>query len=122
MGLATTHNCWHGSYGTFNWFRFNLGKQIGIDLQDYIEYSGNGKKSLNDIHHNLIPLFNHSDCEGILTPDECKKIVKGLNNVLNNYNPDLVNYGDADYFKNKLIQFKNGCKKAIEANENVEFH
>jgi len=120
MGLDTTHNCWQGSYGSFNQFRYNLAKQIKINLDDYIEY-GSGIKTLSDLDDDLIPLLNHSDCEGILTPDECKKIVKGLNDILNNFNPDLVNH-DTDYFKKQIIRFRDGCKKAIEANENVEFH
>jgi hypothetical protein len=119
MGLDTTHNCFHGSYGTFNKFRYELAKQIGINLNDYIEYNGNGNKILDNVDHDLIPLLNHSDCDGELTPDECKRIVNGLNEVLNNLDSHTKN--NFYNFEQRIIQFRDGCKKAIKLNENVKF-
>ena len=119
MGLDTTHNCWHGGYSGFNRFRYSLGYQIGIDLDDYLGYEGKKGKKLEDIDHDLMPLFNHSDCDGILTVEESKKIVNGLNSVLENFNEEL----ECDYnFKEKIIQFRDGCLDAISQNEIVEFY
>ena len=118
MGLDTTHNCWHGPYSSFNRFRKSLAEQIGINLDDYYGYGGDGTKELESIEHDLMPLFNHSDCDGELTVEESKLIVSGLNNVLDNFNEDL----DSDFnFKEKIIQFRDGCLDAIEKNEIIKF-
>jgi len=119
MGLDTSHDCWNGAYSSFNRFRYSLGHQIGIDLNDYAGYGKTKMKDLTKIEHELMPLLNHSDCDGILTVEESKRIVKGLNNVLENFNDKI----EADYdFKEKIIQFRNGCLDAIERNEDVNFH
>lgn len=118
MGLDTSHNCWNGSYSTFNRFRFCLAKQIGIDLSEYSGY-GNGTKDLELIQHELMPLLNHSDCDGQLTVEESKSIIIGLNKVLDNYNDKI----EADYdFKERVIKFRDGCIDAISKNEIIDFH
>lgn len=119
MGLDTSHNCWHGPYSSFNRFRYSLGHQIGIDLDDYAGYGKTGVKDLTKIEHELMPLFNHSDCDGILTVEESKQIVIGLNKVLENFNDKI----EADYnFKENIIEFRDGCLDAIERNEEIDFH
>jgi hypothetical protein len=119
MGLDTSHNCWHGPYSSFNRFRYSLGYQIGINLDDYLGYGGKGTKDLKEINHDLMCLFNHSDCEGRLTIKECKSIVRGLNSVLDNFNENL----DFDFnFKSKIIQFRDGCLDAISKRQMVKFH
>jgi hypothetical protein len=66
-----------------------------------------------------MPLFNHSDCDGDLTVNESERIVKGLNNVLENFNESIK----ADYnFKEDIIQFRDGCIDAISKNEVINFH
>lgn len=118
MGLDTTHNCWHGPYSSFNRFRYSLAQQIGINLDDYAGYDENGTKDLSKINHELMPLFNHSDCDGILTVEESKSIVIGLNNILNDFNKKI----ESDYdFKENIIQFRDGCLDAISKNEIIEF-
>lgn len=119
MGLDTSHNCWHGPYSSFNGFRYSLGRQIGINLDEYIGYGGKGTKNIENIEHELMLLFNHSDCEGELTVEESKQIVIGLNKVLENFNENLeLSYN----FKNKIIQFRDGCLDAISKNEIIDFH
>lgn len=119
MGLDTSHNCWNGTYLYFNRFRYSLGHQIGIDLDDYAGYGKKGVKCLTKIEHELMPLFNHSDCDGILTVEESKQIVIGLNKVLENFNDKI----EADYiFKENIIKFRDGCLEAIERNEEVDFY
>lgn len=120
MGLDTTHNCWHGPYSSFNSFRYDLGRQIGIDLDDYAGYRGEGVKDLESIEHDLMILFNHSDCDGGLSPRECLKIVNGLDNILDNLNTELKI--ETLKFEDKIKQFRDGCKKAAMLGENVEFY
>jgi hypothetical protein len=115
MGLDTTHNAWHGPYSMFNTFRFALAKQIGINLNEYSGYKPSGQKSLDSIEHDIMPLLNHSDCDGELSVSECERIVKGLNDIQSKLkNPD-------NDFLRQLIQFKNGCIEAISKNEPILF-
>jgi hypothetical protein len=119
MGLDTSHNCWHGGYGRFNHFRYALGRQIGINLDEYEGYGDKGTKDLTTIDHDLMPLFNHSDCDGVLTVEESRKIVDGLNKVLDSFREDEAAPLD---FKERIVQFRDGCMDAISKNEEVDFH
>jgi len=118
MGLDTTHDCWHGPYSSFNRFRYSLGRQIGIDLDSYKGYSGEGTKDLISISHNLMPLFNHSDCDGSLTVKESKSIVRGLNGILIDLDKSIESNYD---FKNRIIQFRDGCLDAISKKQKIYF-
>lgn len=119
MGLDTTYDCWNGPYSSFNRFRYSLGHQIGINLDDYIGYGDKGTKDLTSIDNELMPLFNHSDCDGRLTVKECKSIVKGLNSILENYNEKI----ETDYnFKDNIVKFRDGCLDAIADKKMVHFH
>lgn len=118
MGLDTTHDCWHGPYSSFNRFRFDLAKQIDINLYRYMGYNDNGILKLDSIKHDIMPLLNHSDCDGKLTIRECRRIVKGLNSILENLNENIEFY---DIFKEKIIQFRDGCLNAIGKKEQVYF-
>lgn len=119
MGLDTTHNCFHGAYSSFNRFRYSLAAQIGVDLDEYNGYSKSGTKNLEDIDHGIMPLLNHSDCEGRLKVSESRKIVEGLNAILGNFNNEIK----SDYdFKDRIIQFRDGCIEAISKREMIKFH
>ncbi len=118
MGLDTTHNCWHGPYSSFNNFRYALAKRIGINLNDYIGYKDAGTKDLASIEHDLMPLFNHSDCDGELNNDQ-RRIIIGLNDVLDRW--DLPDTMESKDFKADIIQFRDGCLDAFAANEIIYF-
>lgn len=117
MGLDTTHDCFHGPYSAFDRFRVQLAKAIGIDLHEMEGFTADGK-SWDDVKHGIVPLLIHSDCDGELTVEECKQIVEGLNEL-------IPNLHDNEYLphstKKRAIQFRDGCLKAIEKNENVAF-
>lgn len=116
MGLDTTHNCWHGAYSSFNLFRKNLASLIGFNLNDFEGFGGT--RSFSEMKHGIMPLLNHSDCDGELTVDECKSIVEGLNDVLEK-NKELEQ--SDKYFYYKVVQFRDGCLDAISNNEEVRF-
>jgi len=118
MGLDTTHEAWHGPYSSFNQFRYWLANLIGISLNDYIGYNENGTKDLTSINHPLMPLFNHSDCDGKLTSDECKQIAEGIDSALKNTEPDEQPYSHYQ----EAITFRDGCLLAYSKNEEIEFH
>jgi hypothetical protein len=114
MGLDTSHNCWHGPYSSFNGFRSFLAERIGINLGDYQGYGGT--KDLNSIKHDIKPLFNHSDCDGKLTVEQCEKIANGLTSIINGFDDKIDSY-----FKQKTIQFRDGCLDAVTKKEIVYF-
>lgn len=127
MGLDTSHNAWHGPYSSFNDFRKWLADKIGINLdEDYRGYGNiNATKDLESIDHKLMPLFNHSDCEGILTPEECLQIAEGIEDVLKNLSKEEIEHPDNQYpFSNykKAKQFRDGCYLAYCQKENIDFH
>ena len=126
MGLDTSHNAWHGPYSSFNVFRRWLAEKIEINLNDYIGYGNeDATKELNSINHKLMPLFNHSDCDGLLTPDECKQIAEGLDDVLKNITQEEAEHPDNKFpFSNynKAKQFREGCLFAYSLDENIEFN
>jgi hypothetical protein len=122
MGLNTTHDCWNGPYSSFHEFRTFLAKQINIDLDRQIEFGGD-LHDLNETEHGIIPLLNHSDCDGKLTVDECKSIITGLDDIISKMKkPEEMNKASREYhFRISAVQFRNGCQKAFDNNEEVEF-
>lgn len=115
MGLDTTHNCWHGPYSSFNEFRRKLALQIGINLDEYIGYSDTGTKHLLDIKHDIMPLLNHSDCDGELSVEEASRIADGLTDILSG--GEKMDH----YLKEQITQFRNGCIRAVRRNETIKF-
>jgi hypothetical protein len=126
MGLDTSHDAWHGPYSSFNTFRKWLASKINVNLDEYIGYGGaNATKELTSIDHKIMPLLNHSDCEGELKPAECLQIAEGISDILKNISKEEVehpenNWQFSDY--NKAIRFRDGCLLAHSKNENIEFH
>lgn len=118
MGLQTSHSAFNGSYTQFNDFRYCLAAQKGLNLDDYKGYRGQGEKELKTIKGGLSILFQMSDCDGFLTPDECLKIASELTEVLDNYKFRFFDYKE---FKANVKQFKRGCIWAFSVNENLEF-
>ena len=94
MGLDVSHDCWHGSYGSFNSFRQDIAKNIGVPLElmegfykeDYIEnilklanVDQNSMEYLETYLFQFLPikweslkydplhiLLHHSDCDGTI--------------------------------------------------------
>lgn len=116
MGLDTTHNAWHGPYSSFNRWRKDVANEVGIDLMSLQGYDGNKPWTEEIKSHKLFALFDHSDCDGHLTPYECASIAEGLSEVLKNYtgyDPDFVE---------KTEQFRDGCADAFMKDETLHFH
>jgi hypothetical protein len=127
MGLDTSHNCWHGPYSSFNEFRRALAACIGIDLSEYMGYGNeSATKDLSSIEHGIMPLLNHSDCEGELSVEESRSISEGLSPILNSLSQYSTEEIDRKYkawrFKERIEKFRDGCLLAIENNEVIDFH
>ena len=117
MGLNTTHGCYDGPYSSFNDLRRWIALQIFIDLDKMEGFDEDNKgSSWNAILHPITPLLDHSDCDGELTPDECRSIIEGAQMILHKIDP-------ADWKEMEVLlkTFSNGCNKAIEKGETVYF-
>jgi hypothetical protein len=112
MGLRVTHNCFEGAYSGFSKFRKDLGKAIGINLNEYKGFGGELDFSI--VYHGIVPLLNHSDCDGVLTVNEAVLIVGGLTDILSK---QVLNKESQE----NALKFATGLLSAIAKNEVVEF-
>ena len=128
MGLDFTHcnACW--AYGGFNDFRRRLAIQIGINLNEMEGFRPfavvHGKiididrnwvgKPWKNIKDPIKYLLNHSDCDGHLTPLQCKKVAPRLRELVREWD-------DADYDKQMAWELIKGMQKAAKANQKLEF-
>lgn len=117
MGLDTSHNAWHGPYTAFNRFRVRLAEMVGINLRQMDGYGGNN--SWDSVSDGLAPLLNHSDCDGELSPDECKMIADRLDELMPKI--QITTPGDS-YFYQQVLKFRNGCIEAYKEKEAIDFH
>ena len=99
------------SYSNFNLFRQRVAQAVGIDL-DEMKGFGNGPTydgvSWDTVSDDVVPLLNHSDCDGELSPSECSLIAPRLREILNSgtsgfiipVDPNKYSYGDdVDYYR-----------------------
>lgn len=113
MGLDTTHDCWHGAYGSFEYWRREIAKAAGLPkLKSMVGFGGNRLwSSLEPSPLHL--LLNHSDCDGELRWQDCGAIADELEKLI----PKLT-----DWSAYKAEQFVKGLRLASANRENVEFH
>lgn len=141
MGLDTSHDCWHGSYGRFSNWRNIIAATIGIPL-DYMEgFSGERpgmewELVLGD--DPIVHLLHHSDCEGILESKYCSAIATRLEEILSE-----VEVGDQHWYASRVEPagtwvdldayqlkeftqwtewFIKGLRLAASKGEDVDFH
>jgi len=118
MGLDTSHNAWHGPYSSFNLWRTLICKKAGLGyLRNYIGFGGEKQW---DENHPLIPLLNHSDCDGEIKWKDCKGIADALTEILPKL--ELEDWYIEDWYIGKTKDFINGCMEAYNAQENIDFH
>lgn len=120
MGLDTSHDCWHGSYGAFNRWRTKICEVAGYGaLEERENFGGSKPWPEGDV---LIKLLDHSDCDGEIATEDCGPIADRLESLL----PALRIAGDGgghvgDY-ATKTETFISGLRAAAKANEPVEFY
>lgn len=66
-------------------------------------------------------LLYHSDCDGDISPEDCKGIADRLEEILPRF-PEGDGGGHIGNWKEKTQQFIDGCRAAHEAGEPLEFH
>lgn len=149
MGLDTTHDCWHGSYGTFGLWRTRLAEVAGLPPLELMEGFYDPDSGIGLAVHLLCgkgaddppgartltrlpikwaclkpdPLYillDHSDCDGSIQASDCEAIAARLEELA----PLMDKDDKVNVFsmQEKTRQFAAGLRAAAAANENVEFH
>lgn len=87
MGLDFSHGDAHWPYGGFMRFRNALAAYEGIhltDMEGFHRYRepDHPMRSWDTVTTPLKPLLDHSDCDGELTPEECRQVAPRLREVI----------------------------------------
>lgn len=149
MGLDTTHNCWHGSYGAFNRWRETVARVAGylvrrviwdedMPLQDFqnmqktvlLDWGAIKKKHYQGewagdekilLYDPLVVLLVHSDCEGVISVREARMLLPRLASLV----PKMAqaeSSGSCEIGSTRRLElFIQGLAAAIEVGEEVEF-
>jgi hypothetical protein len=148
MGLDTSHDAWHGAYSAFMRWREMICKVAGMPPLQMMEgfweagsyrdpsctlMNEHDKKHVSQFLADLPikwealkpsplhVLLHHSDCDGEIAAEDCGPIADELEKLL-----PLLPKGDSgghigDYC-DKTQAFIDGCRKAVAANEPLDFH
>ncbi|MFJ2004741.1 hypothetical protein [Streptomyces chartreusis] len=119
MGLDFSHTEAQWAYSGFSRFRRALAHHEGIDLDVMhgFEWYGDDRPrvSWDDVTTPLKPLLNHSDCDGELTPEECRQVAPRLREVVNAVWPEDC------HDRASGLALADGMDAAAKANEPLEF-
>lgn len=122
MGLDFSHGDAHFSYGGFAEFRIRLAQEIGLDLHamegftDSHRNTNRNRKPLSwtKVKDAIVPLLNHSDCDGELTVEECLTVAPRLRELVNDWPED-------DWDRKRAFELADAMEEAAKANESLEF-
>lgn len=113
MGLDFSHGDARWAYSGFMRFRMRLAQAEGFDLQSMAGYSPGGRP-WSSVTTTLEPLLNHSDCDGELTPAECKQVAPRLKEIIAGWDLD-------DRDRNSGLELVAAMEYCAEHGENLEF-
>jgi len=131
MGLDCSHDAFSGAYSSFSRFR-----KVIVTLMDG-SFPPHEDKSLDpnswywsnqysqETHPGLFVFLCHSDCDGEISPEDCKKIADEMEALL----PKIDEMGEGEGhikrdggYGEVARRFIKGCRKAHKANEPLEFY
>jgi hypothetical protein len=117
MGIDFSNNDAHWGYSGFNIARARLAAEIGIGLdrmQGFIrDETTEQVYSWSKVIDPIKPLLDHSDCDGELTPDECRTVAPRLR--------ELISYWPDDYDKANFLELARGMDIAVSENKPLIF-
>jgi hypothetical protein len=116
MGLDLSHGRFHTSYSGFNRLRCCIAELAGFTVED--DYWGDIPAG-----HPLKDFLNHSDCDGELSPEQCKVIIPALSEILLKWTSNIRGLDEAStqFYQRQVGNFIEGMQLAIKANEPLEF-
>lgn len=112
MGLDFSHCGATWAYSGFGRFRRKLAAEIGMDLYEMEGFDGN--IPFSNYQDDILPLLDHSDCDGELSIEECKKVAPRLRQLVSSWE-------DNDFDKNTALELADGMDYAVKCNEPLEF-
>ena len=114
MGLDISYDTFNAPYSAFMRFRVGLSKIVGIpDLNNMVGFGGS--ETWDKYNHDaLCIVINHSDCDGEIILEDCKKLLVRMEIVVKEMN-------EGDELHRRTSKFIDGLKEAIHNNDCLEF-
>jgi hypothetical protein len=112
MGIDFSHGSASWSYGGFHAARVKLADAVGFRLEEMVGFGGD--RDWSAIDSPLVPLLNHSDCDGELSVEECKTVAPALRKIVR----------DAPWPESEKLRWMmlaDGMDDAVVDNEPLEF-
>lgn len=107
----------HKGYDHVRLFGTNINKhrEPGQSTANYTDYIGTQPViSWDKIKDPIKPLLNHSDCDGDLTPDQCREVAPRIREL-------VKDWPDDDRDKINALLLADGMDLAVNKKENLEF-
>ena len=95
MGIDFSHTDARWSYSGFSRARTKLAASAGITLNEMEGFGGN--KPWSTIEDDIKDFLDHSDCDGELTPAQCRVIAPRIVTLVNNWPED--DYDKINFFR-----------------------
>jgi hypothetical protein len=112
MGLDFNGSTAGWSYTGFGRFRDRLARELEFNLNAMEGFGGS--RSWDELEWDpIFHLLNHSDCDGEITPEQCRVAAPRLR--------ELVEYWPKDYDKVNAIALADGMDKCAEENKSLRF-
>ncbi len=119
MGLDISPGGARWSYSGFGRFRERLAEAEGITLQDMAGFGGTAEegrqKPWDNVNSPLVPLLNHSDCDGYLDSYECAEVVDRLAEI-------VAEWPENDYDRRSAEALISGMRHCAEHGCSMAFH
>ena len=119
MGLDFTHTDAHWSYSGFMRARERLAETMGLNLREMVGFAGLAEHGAREWpsadEYPLVYLLHHSDCDGELTPEQCKAVAPALRKAVDGWPQD-------DYDRINFLELADGMDAAAADNEPLEFY
>jgi hypothetical protein len=142
MGLDTSHDCFHGAYSSFTRWRHAVAEAAGFQILPVKYADGITSDTImlewhwatqdrlmgvwdKEAPHPLYYLFVHSDCEGVIRPQEGIPLADALEGLLPELSKKEGLGGHIDARGGTVSvtkKFIDGLREAAAAGEDVDFH
>jgi len=125
MGLDFSHCNAHWSYSGFSKFRARIAKEIRITLGKMEGFMPCGltpeqkenwpQREWDKVDDPIVNFLAHSDCDGMLTPGQCRIVAPRLREL-------VASWPDDDWDKIQALELAEGMDLAGSCKENLRFH
>lgn len=114
MGIDFSHGSATWSYGGFMRFRTRLAESIGITLAEMRGFRG--PREWSTVDDAIVPLLNHSDCDGDLAPEVCATVASRLREIVSSW-PDEP----FDHDRENALRLADAMDECVASGERLEF-